>query len=152
MFSLIIHAYCFQSFKPTTSIQITYTLNPTIARWNGGDKYQVTGALQYQQVVDVKNRTCTCRKWKLTGIPCKHAIATLNEMIKDPEAELDIYKWVHKVYFLDTWKKAYSFKVEPIKGRSMWPKNECPTKLIRPPHRTRVEGLRKKRRQSEGES
>ncbi|XP_023756966.1 uncharacterized protein LOC111905515 [Lactuca sativa] len=120
--------------------------------WNGGDKYQVTGALQYQQVVDVKNRTCTCRKWKLTGIPCKHAIATLNEMIKDPEAELDIYKWVHKVYFLDTWKKAYSFKVEPIKGRSMWPKNECPTKLIRPPHRTRVEGLRKKRRQSEGES
>nr|KAJ0213473.1 hypothetical protein LSAT_V11C400168770 [Lactuca sativa] len=122
-----------------------------IARWNGGDKYQVTGALQDQHVVDVRNKTCTCRKWELIGIPCRHAIATLNEMSKDPEAELDIYKWVHKVYFLETWKKAYSFKVEPIKGRSMWPKSECPTKLIPPPHRTQVGRPKKKRRQSEGE-
>ncbi|XP_052624780.1 uncharacterized protein LOC111898031 [Lactuca sativa] len=122
-----------------------------IARWNGGDKYQVTGALQDQHVVDVRNKTCTCRKWELIGIPCRHAIATLNEMSKDPEAELDIYKWVHKVYFLETWKKAYSFKVEPIKGRSMWPKSECPTKLIPHPHRTQVGRPKKKRRQSEGE-
>nr|KAJ0216198.1 hypothetical protein LSAT_V11C300145960 [Lactuca sativa] len=71
-----------------------------------------------------------------------HAIATLNEMSKDPEAKLNIYKWVHKVYFLETWKKAYSFKVEPIKGRSMWPKSECPTKLIPPPHRTQRESQR----------
>nr|KAJ0190181.1 hypothetical protein LSAT_V11C800400300 [Lactuca sativa] len=122
-----------------------------IARWNGGGKYQVTGALQDQHVVDVRNKTCTCRKWELIGIPCRHAIATLNEMSKDPEADLDIYKWVHKVYFLETWKKAYSFKVEPIKGRSMWPKSECPTKLIPPPHRTQVGRPKKKRRQSEGE-
>nr|KAJ0202613.1 hypothetical protein LSAT_V11C500266050 [Lactuca sativa] len=122
-----------------------------IARWNGGDKYQVTGALQDQHVVDVRNKTCTCRKWELIGIPCRHAIATLNEISKDPEADLDIYKWVHKVYFLETWKKAYSFKVEPIKGRSMWPKSECPTKLIPPPHRTQVGRPKKKRRQSEGE-
>ncbi|XP_052621580.1 uncharacterized protein LOC111904117 [Lactuca sativa] len=89
-----------------------------IARWNGGDKYQVTGALQDQHVVDVRNKTCTCRKWELIGIPCRHAITTLNEMNKDPKAELDIYKWVHKVYFLETWKKAYSFKVgRPKKKR-----------------------------------
>nr|KAJ0219969.1 hypothetical protein LSAT_V11C200059890 [Lactuca sativa] len=55
-----------------------------------------------------------------------HAIATLNEMSKNPEAELDIYKWVRKVYFLETWKKAYSFKVEPIKGRSMCTKLNVP--------------------------
>nr|KAJ0201772.1 hypothetical protein LSAT_V11C600322670 [Lactuca sativa] len=91
-----------------------------IREWNGGDKYQVTGALQDQHVVDVRNKTCTCRKWELIGIPCRHAIATLNEMSKDPEAELDIYKWVHKVYFLETWKKAYSFKVEPIKDLICW--------------------------------
>nr|KAJ0201224.1 hypothetical protein LSAT_V11C600322550 [Lactuca sativa] len=61
-----------------------------IREWNGGDKYQVTGALQDQHVVDVRNKTCTCRKWELIGIPCRHAIATLNEMSNDPEAELDI--------------------------------------------------------------
>ncbi|XP_052626958.1 uncharacterized protein LOC128133526 [Lactuca sativa] len=69
-----------------------------IVRWNGANKYQVTRALQDQHVVDVRNQTCTCRKWELMGIPCRHAIATLNEISKDPEAELDIYKWVHKVY------------------------------------------------------
>ncbi|XP_052621585.1 uncharacterized protein LOC111909209 [Lactuca sativa] len=115
-----------------------------IVRWNGANKYQVTGALQDQHVVDVRNQTCTCRKWELMGIPCRHVIATLNEMSKDPEAELDIYKWVHEVYWLETWQKAYSFKVEPIKGRPMWPKSNCPTKLIPPPRRTQVGRPKKK--------
>nr|KAJ0209856.1 hypothetical protein LSAT_V11C400227610 [Lactuca sativa] len=61
------------------------------------------------------------------------SIANCNEMRKDSEDEFDICKW------LDTWQKAYSFKVELIKGRAMWPKSDCPTKLIPPPHRTQVE-------------
>nr|KAJ0224598.1 hypothetical protein LSAT_V11C100029920 [Lactuca sativa] len=65
-----------------------------IARWNGRDMYHVTGPLQDQHVVDVRKQTCSCRKWELIGIPCRHAIATLNEMSKDSEDELDIYKWV----------------------------------------------------------
>nr|KAJ0212314.1 hypothetical protein LSAT_V11C400220460 [Lactuca sativa] len=113
--------------------------------------YILTARKIVQHVVDVRNKTCTCRNWELIGIPCGHEIATLNEMSKDPEAELDIYKCVHKVYFLERWKKAYSFKVDPIKGRSMWPKSECPTKLIPPPHHTEVGRPKKKRRQSEGE-
>nr|KAJ0185603.1 hypothetical protein LSAT_V11C900463570 [Lactuca sativa] len=82
---------------------------------------KVTRALQDQHVVDVRNQTCTCRKY---------AIATLNEMSKDPKDELDVYKWVHKV--------------EPIKGRPMWPKSNCPTKLIPPLHHTWVERPKKK--------
>nr|KAJ0203440.1 hypothetical protein LSAT_V11C500271460 [Lactuca sativa] len=81
---------------------------------------------------------------ELMRIPCRYAIATLNEMSKDPDVELDNYKWVHKVYWLETWQKAYSFKVEPIKGRPMWPKSNCPTKLIPPPHRTLVGRPKKK--------
>ncbi|CAI9279652.1 unnamed protein product [Lactuca saligna] len=97
-----------------------------------------------QHVVDVRIQTYTFRKWELMVIPCRHAIATLNEISKDPEVELGIYEWVHKVYWLETWQKVYSFKVEPIKGRPMWPKSNCPTKLIPPPHRTQV-GRRKKK-------
>lgn len=122
-----------------------------IARWNGGEKYQVTGPWQDQHVVDVKNQTCTCRKWELVGIPCKHAIATLNEMTANSEDVGDIYRWVHKVYWLDTWKKVYSYKVEPIKGRIMWPKSLCPTKLIPPPHHNQPGRPKKKRRPSEDE-
>nr|KAJ0217201.1 hypothetical protein LSAT_V11C300120200 [Lactuca sativa] len=122
-----------------------------IARWNGGEKYQVTGAWQDQHVVDVRNNTCTCRKWELIGIPCKHAIATLYEMTKNSEDVGDIYRWVNKVYWLDTWKNAYSYKVEPIKGRIMWPKSLCPTKLIPPIHHKQPGRPTKKRKKSEDE-
>ncbi|CAI9303980.1 unnamed protein product [Lactuca saligna] len=63
-----------------------------IARWNGGEKYQVTGAWQDQHGVAVRNNTCTCRKWELIGIPYKHAIATFYEMTKNLEDVGDIYR------------------------------------------------------------
>ncbi|CAI9281867.1 unnamed protein product [Lactuca saligna] len=119
-----------------------------IARWNGGEKYQVSGACQDQHVVDVRNTTCTYRKWELIGIPCKHAIATLYEMTKNSEDVGDIYRWVNKLYWLDTWKNTYSYKVEPIKGRIMWPKRLCPTTLIRPIHHKQPGRLTKKRKKA----
>ncbi|KAL4587707.1 hypothetical protein LXL04_000581 [Taraxacum kok-saghyz] len=118
------------------------------ARWNGGDKYQVTGVWQDQHVVDVRNNNCSCRKWELIGIPCKHAIATLNEMTKNSEDVTNIYMWVNKVYWLDTWKEPYSYKVQPIKGRIMWPKSLCPTKLTPPRHHTQVGRPKKKKKQN----
>ena len=50
------------------------------ARWNGVSKYQVKGPWHDQHVVDIVQMTCSCRKWELTGMPCKHVIATINEM------------------------------------------------------------------------
>ncbi|GJX90361.1 reverse transcriptase domain-containing protein [Tanacetum coccineum] len=44
-------------------------------QWNGANKYQVLGSLGDQCVVDVVTMTCSCRKWELTGIPYKHAVA-----------------------------------------------------------------------------
>ncbi|GJW27620.1 crooked neck-like protein 1 [Tanacetum coccineum] len=38
-------------------------------QWNGANKYQVSGSLGDQCVVDVVSMTCSCRKWELTGIP-----------------------------------------------------------------------------------
>nr|GFD20480.1 hypothetical protein [Tanacetum cinerariifolium] len=43
-------------------------------QWNGANKYQVLGSLGDQCVVDVVSMTCSCRKWELTGIPCKHDV------------------------------------------------------------------------------
>ncbi|CAI9265013.1 unnamed protein product [Lactuca saligna] len=116
------------------------------ARWNGGQKYQVKGPWNDQHVVDMEKRECSCRKWELTGIPCKHAIASLNEMADNNEKVGELYTYVHKVYWLDTWKEMYSFKVEPIKGRAMWPKSDCPTTLVPPPHNKAIGRPKKKRR------
>ncbi|GKC00585.1 heat stress transcription factor B-4-like protein, partial [Tanacetum coccineum] len=49
-------------------------------QWNGANKYQVSGSLGDQCVVDVVSMTCSCRKWELTGIPCKHAVAACLDM------------------------------------------------------------------------
>nr|KAJ0224071.1 hypothetical protein LSAT_V11C200087730 [Lactuca sativa] len=116
------------------------------ARWNGGQKYQVKVPWNDQHVVDMEKRECSCRKWELTGIPCKHAVASLNEMADNNEKVGELYTYVHKVYWLDTWKEMYSFKVEPIKGRAMWPKSDCPTTLVPPPHNKAIGRPKKKRR------
>ncbi|ERN01706.1 hypothetical protein AMTR_s00090p00174240 [Amborella trichopoda] len=34
--------------------------------------------------VDLMQWTCSCRKWKLSGISCAHAIAAINHMHMDP--------------------------------------------------------------------
>nr|KAJ0225993.1 hypothetical protein LSAT_V11C100044920 [Lactuca sativa] len=115
------------------------------ARWNGGQKYQVKVPWNDQHVVDMDKRECSCRKWELTRIPCKHATASLNEMVDNNEKVGELYTYVHKVYWLDTWKEMYSFKVEPIKGRAMWPKSDCPTTLVLPPHNKAIGRPKKKK-------
>ncbi|KAH0632563.1 hypothetical protein KY284_035349 [Solanum tuberosum] len=43
-------------------------------QWN----YEIIGAsIMDNWAVDLEKRTCSCRKWSLTGIPCKHAIAAI---------------------------------------------------------------------------
>nr|KAJ0199300.1 hypothetical protein LSAT_V11C600321330 [Lactuca sativa] len=116
-------------------------------RWNGVSKYQVKGAWHDQHVVDIGQMTCSCRKWELTGMPCKHAIATINEMADNGEQVGELYTYVHKVYWLETWKSMYSFTVDPIKGRSI----DCPTTLTPPPHHKQPGRPKKKRRQTADE-
>lgn len=42
--------------------------------WN----YEIIGAsINDKWVVNLLNKICSCRKWDLTGIPCKHAIAAI---------------------------------------------------------------------------
>ncbi|KAK9074462.1 hypothetical protein SSX86_007060 [Deinandra increscens subsp. villosa] len=43
--------------------------------WNGEEHYQACGPHGSQYVVNMSHRTCTCRGWEITGIPCRHAVA-----------------------------------------------------------------------------
>ncbi|GKB44418.1 mutator type transposase [Tanacetum coccineum] len=57
------------------------------------DLYQVSGPWNDQVVVNVLARTCTCRRWELTGIPCKHVVATNWVMPLNNEASIP-EEWV----------------------------------------------------------
>lgn len=85
-------------------------------------------------------------------MPCKHAMATIWNMSLNSERRVGILEsWVHPAYWLTTWKKVYDFKINPVKGSSMWPKSQCPTILTPPKHHTQVGRPNKKRRKTYGE-
>ncbi|XP_052626741.1 uncharacterized protein LOC128133382 [Lactuca sativa] len=114
----------------------------------GNGKYQVTSEGTNQCVANMDQQTCSCNRWELTGIPCKHSIATIwdmrlnNENVGIPET------WVHPTYWLKTWKEMYVFKVETINGRFLWEKSTCPTKLVPPKYRVPIGRPKKKKRRS----
>lgn len=66
-------------------------------------------------VVDVGLRTCTCRLWNLTGIPCIHGCAALHFLRRDP------VDYVHSRFTVDTYYAIYAFGLPPLNGEKMWP-------------------------------
>ncbi|KAL7609105.1 hypothetical protein Lser_V15G13262 [Lactuca serriola] len=115
----------------------------------GNGKYQVIGGEGVDQcVVDITQRTCSCNKWEVTGIPCKHTITAIWDMRRNNENVGIPETWVHPTYWLKTWQEMYSFKIEPINGRMMWAKSTCPTKLLPPKHHVPIGRPKKKRRRS----
>ncbi|XP_022031409.1 uncharacterized protein LOC110932378 [Helianthus annuus] len=116
--------------------------------WNGEDQYQVSGR-RSQYVVQLNERSCTCKAWEITGIPCKHGVAAIWYKAASNGQQVGILEsWVHPVYRMDTWRQVYSFKVNPINGMSMWPKSQVPTTLKPPHYHKQVGRPRKARKKS----
>ncbi|XP_071729440.1 uncharacterized protein [Rutidosis leptorrhynchoides] len=113
--------------------------------WNGTGQYQVNGPHGFQVVVDMENRTCSCRIWEITGIPCKHVVAVLYDMSENSIDIGHVENWVHRVYKLETWKEAYAFSIKPVPGRELWTKSSVTTKLL-PPKKIKSAGRPKKSR------
>ncbi|KAL7243883.1 hypothetical protein ACSBR1_016155 [Camellia fascicularis] len=65
-------------------------------------------------VVDLRARTCGCRDWDLTGIPCKHAISCIYLTREKPEA------YVHNYFSKETYLRTYSFMINLVPGEHDW--------------------------------
>jgi hypothetical protein len=96
----------------------------------------------------MKERTCACRRWELTGIPCKHAVATIWNMAAHGIVVGLPESFVNPLYRMERWKEVYNFKIFPINGKSMWQKSQVPTVLTAPTHHTPVGRPRKARKRS----
>ena len=89
-------------------------------------------------VVDMQKRTCDCKRWQLSGIPCHHVIACCSKDRINPE------NLVHSCYSVATFNNAYAYNLTPLRGRVFWEKiNFVP---IHPPLYTKVMGRPKKNR------
>jgi hypothetical protein len=92
--------------------------------------------LERSYCVDLKGKTCDCKRWQLTGIPCHHAIACCRTDRLNPE------NLVHSCYTVETYNRAYGFNLAPLRGRIFWDKVDCAE--VHPPLFTKVMGRPKK--------
>ena len=111
--------------------------------WNGDTGFEV-GYKGDTYVVDLKNKSCPCRSWNLTGIPCPHAIFAIHHLEKNPE------DFVHEVYRKNAYKVAYAQMIESMNSKKFWQKREIDPP--RPPPDRRMPGRpAKNRKKEEGE-
>ncbi|KAK8918817.1 hypothetical protein KSP39_PZI021402 [Platanthera zijinensis] len=99
-------------------------VHDNILEWNGKEKFEVKGWAGDTWLVDLTFKSCTCKKWDLSGIPCVHAIACI--FFKREKAEDYVDYWYKKTTFL----KAYDYMLNPIKGQGEWP--QCNLNLMVP--------------------
>ncbi|GKE48527.1 mutator type transposase [Tanacetum coccineum] len=59
----------------------------------------------------MNRRVCSCGKWELTKIPCKHVVAAIYNMFENSVGVGIPKQWVHAAYRLETWAHVYSFKI-----------------------------------------
>ena len=81
--------------------------------WNGEDGYEVTEGTD-KHVVFLERKSCSCRIWDLTGIPCQHAMSALHHAKIDPTTQ------IHRFYHKETYLAGYRTKFQPIKGEAFW--------------------------------
>ncbi|XP_058204633.1 uncharacterized protein LOC131318711 [Rhododendron vialii] len=91
--------------------------------------------------VDMNAKTCTCRRWDLSGIPCAHALVVLRDSKKKTEG------LVHDYYQKQAYINTYKHVIYPMNGMDMWENTNKPP--IEPPHYTRKSGRPKKCRRRE---
>ncbi|XP_034217974.1 uncharacterized protein LOC117629560 [Prunus dulcis] len=96
---------------------------------------------------DLTNNSCSCRKFQLEQLPCKHVVAVCRFL------KVSVYAKASRYYTQKTWMDAYSDSIYPVQPHGMWdtPK-DVRSRVVLPPMARVMPGRRKKLRiPSQGE-
>ncbi|KAH7844045.1 hypothetical protein Vadar_023666 [Vaccinium darrowii] len=96
-----------------------------------------------QYSVNLQKRSCSCRRWELTGIPCEHGALVIAMEGRQPEDYVS--DWYSKKTFLTSYKHI----LHPMNGQDMWEKSGKPP--IQPPEFKRQTGRPRKSRRREAD-
>jgi hypothetical protein len=78
----------------------------------------VKGSSGFKCVVNLEERTCSCRKWQVRGIPCKHAISFISSL-REP-----LEKYVDRYYSVEKFRAAYEQLIPAMPDKAQWPKSD----------------------------
>ena len=76
------------------------------------------GGSAFRFVVNLHDMTCSCRKWQVSGIPCKHALAFITSLSDSP-----LQNYVDLYYSIEKFRLAYSQPIPAMPDKSQWPKS-----------------------------
>ncbi|KAL5142652.1 hypothetical protein HKD37_09G025794 [Glycine soja] len=88
--------------------------------------------------VNLAEWTCTCRVWQLTGMLCRHAIATITHKGGKPG------DMCHEWLSIEAYNKTYQHFIEPVQGPQYWTQTQYAHPV--PPHKRVQRGRPKKNR------
>ncbi|KAL5648048.1 hypothetical protein ACJX0J_042403, partial [Zea mays] len=72
---------------------------------------------QWRYPVNLEKRTCSCRQWDITGLPCIHALFFITSLC-GPAAEIDQY--VDAYYSVAKFNATYADNVPCIESQHQW--------------------------------
>jgi hypothetical protein len=97
------------------------------------------GGSGFRFVVNLHEKTCSCRQWQISGIPCKHAIAFITSLNVPLENHVDMY------YSVEKFRLAYAQLIPAMEDKSQWPQC-CHGFFMHPPLLKATAGRRKTER------
>ncbi|XP_013597156.1 PREDICTED: uncharacterized protein LOC106305326 [Brassica oleracea var. oleracea] len=110
---------------------------------SGNGIYEV-GENNHAHTVNMVEKTCVCRRWSMTGIPCRHALRVIVKKKLDP---LD---YVSHWYLTSTWRKQYSDPIRPVNGINFW--RSSGENTIEPPPRDVPQPTKKEKKRFKGKN
>jgi len=99
--------------------------------WNGANGLEVRDK-KWRFTVDLGPKTCSCRYWQVSGIPCRHACAALFTISDEPN------NYVNTCFSIDQYKITYQHVLQPVEHESAWPVSPNPKPL--PPRVKKMPG------------
>ncbi|XP_047332693.1 uncharacterized protein LOC124936254 [Impatiens glandulifera] len=98
-------------------------------------------------IVDIRSRVCSCRRWQIYGLPCAHGAAALISCGQN------VHKFAELCFTVDSYRETYSQMINEIPDKSLWGGDggaEGSNKMvvenaIRPPKTRRPPGRPKKK-------
>jgi hypothetical protein len=77
------------------------------------------GGSGFRFVVNLQERTCSCRQWQVSGLPCKHALAFITSL-----SHAHIRHYVDLYYSIDKFRAAYAQLIPAMPDKTQWPKSD----------------------------
>ncbi|XP_018435783.1 uncharacterized protein LOC108808082 [Raphanus sativus] len=87
----------------------------SMVRPSTNQTYESTTSNGCAHRVSLASRTCSCRRWEITGISCEHAYGVM--LSKGLEAQDYVVHW----FKTPIWRRTYAEGIVPLRGAKFWP-------------------------------